>query len=79
MEQTSPVTESNPDGSFTAKTRRQRTSFTQYQIEQMEEAFQLSKYIDAVAREELGARLGLCESRVNVNDISLLVIIISFI
>ena len=66
-EPTSPVLDSNSDGSSTAKARRQRTSFTNYQIEQMEEAFKLSKFIDSVAREELGTRIGLCESRINVN------------
>ena len=65
--QMSPVTDANSDTSPTVKRRRQRTSFTTYQLEQMEEVFSSCKYPDPPAREELGARTGLCESRVHVS------------
>ncbi|XP_076781969.1 short stature homeobox protein-like isoform X2 [Arvicanthis niloticus] len=46
--------------------RRSRTSFTAEQLRALERAFEDSHYPDAFAREELSARLGLPEARVQV-------------
>ena len=73
--QASLLIDTNSDSSSPAvKPRRQRTSFTTHQLEQLEEAFELCKYPDTFAREELGARTGLCEARVNVSLIYILTV-----
>ncbi|EDO31656.1 predicted protein, partial [Nematostella vectensis] len=46
--------------------RRNRTKFTAYQLEQLEDAYQKAKYPDVQARETLAQRLGVAESRVQV-------------
>ena len=50
--------------------RRNRTKFTQHQIQELEKAFEKTQYPDVLTREELGERLDISESRIQVGSFS---------
>ena len=60
--------ETEPGLVIKRKTRRARTTFSNDQLEMLEQAFQRTQYPDVYTREDLGQKTGMSETRIQVKN-----------